>query len=233
MRPKGHHVCGAIYSLLSARASPAWLQQLHDHGFEYNGRRYKLFSFATIPSGQGRLCLVFTSPLPGVASALFEEAVSCGTVRLGSTEYSVVYANMDSLRCEDSVVSFRTLSPIVLTRSAPGKETTFILPDDRGTWERMAEANLVRKYMAWRKATAQAPSAEPQVRIRLRSWYARVVTDKLSFPCAHVHGDVEADPEVVTFALLAGIGEKTGMGFGCVSPDSWGRDFELWFRTYL
>lgn len=231
----------AIYKILS-KADPVFSEWLHNTGYTLEGRRFKLFTFSRLDFGTpfrinrdegtvtlgGRQQLLLSFFVPGavekfVAGVFQDQKFGIGTKPLPPVDFSIQQVELTAPPVFQSVMRFRTLSPIVMPERAEGyANEQYRSPEDAG-YERLFFQNLAHKYESARQHGLAGELAEGPMRFRLLSQpQSRLVTIKAGTPQeTRIRGfdfefELEAPADLLRFGYYAGFGEDNAQGFGMV-----------------
>ncbi|MCF7936044.1 MAG: CRISPR-associated endoribonuclease Cas6 [Synergistales bacterium] len=226
---------GLIYQVLPEQiAGP-----LHETGFPYERRRFKLFAFSWLrgkgapkPSGdavsfRSPLELVISSPrkeiLLGAAQGLLEPR----TLRLGNNEVTCSHVESSAPKAEGSEITIRTLSPITCytteAREEGRKRTIYHAPDEEPFLGQVQE-NLRRKSSL---VFPEEDFAESRVTLepvgRFRPKHNRFQAgDSHKILGWQGRFRLRGPQRMLQVALDAGLGAKNSAGWGCIALDGAG-----------
>lgn len=217
----------ALYSALDA----TFASMLHDQGFRYGKRAFRLFAFSRLLGSytldRERKEIVFANPVRLVVASPVEEFVRQlsnvllkeNGLRLGEQTVFVEEIAYRRPRVRQNRLVVRTLSPITvystLERGDGKRYTYFFAPRERPFAE-LIHHNLAKKWAAWTETPYVGPQllVTPVGRTRLhivtykgtvvKGWSGRFV--------------VEGDPRLIELGLYAGFGAKNAQGFGLCEP---------------
>lgn len=223
------HLQSTIYRGLSKEVGGFF----HDTGFEYESRRFKLFTFSRI-IGKGTLdkansALVFSGPISFVVSSPIKQFCSSlatgllkmGNVQIASEEFSVSSVQVAEPKIETSSILVRCLSPVTvystMTRYDGTKYTVYFDPREP-EFGRLVLSNLSKKYEL---LVQEGPPGDPPFGISPRGTPKLAVLEYKGtiikgYTCRFL---LEGPRDLLQVALDAGIGSKNSQGFGCIVPD--------------
>lgn len=198
---------------------------LHEHGYEVNKRKFKLFTFSRL-LGQYKILgseilfsppinLIIASPLKEFSQYLLNGLLTLGVIRLGKSELYIKKAVMEAPEAK-SKITIKLLSPVVaystLLKPEGGKYTCYFQPGEQ-EFVRLAEENLRRKYQAVYKC--EPPTGEIQIWC-LRPPRLNLIKYK-NFTIKGYSGilKMQGPQPLLQMAIDAGLGSKNSMGFGC------------------
>ncbi len=231
----------AIYKLLQF-GSPEFSEFLHDIGYEINGKKYKLFTFALrfnrfkIEGRNIRLItpeasLFISSPLidkfiRNFVMGTFEKQVI--SVTNGSNQTDFLISQIESLSepLFTDKMKFFLLSPMVLStviNKDDALKQYYLRETDEEDINRVMMNNLLNKY----KLLYREEIEEPYLHLEFDTDYLRKkkrITKKITI---NEYGKnpidviglqapftISANPELIKVGYECGFGEKNSMGFG-------------------
>jgi len=220
-----HYVQSLIYNSIS----PPLAKLLHDKGFVYGKRRFKLFTFSRILGSfrlaKGEGFISFSSPFKIVVSSaveefvrqLAEEFIKRERVRIGTQPVVLHSAEVTDVVIKRPSVKIRMLSPVTvystLLRGDGKKKTYYYSPREKEFGEMLAD-NMRKKFAAFR-------GSEPQGEISFTPLEVKRDDEKVvRFKDTVVKGwtgtyELAGDPDLIKLAYDAGLGAKNSQGFGC------------------
>ena len=219
-------VQGAIY----ANINPVLATLLHDHGFPFKGRTFKLFSYSKIigkyifnkersrivfPEGAS---LVVTSPVDEICRAMAGLILKDG-FRIGSQEIAVKAIDTEEHIIKSESIELELLSPVVVystfTKPDGGKYTCYFQPGEK-EFVRLILENLRKKY----SACYNTPPPEGEFTVRLLNKPRQnLIIYKSTIVKGYTCKLILSGPrELLQIALDAGLGSKNSQGFGCCRP---------------
>jgi CRISPR-associated endoribonuclease Cas6 len=224
----GHLLQGLIYSQME---NPVLRSYLHEHGFAFEKRRFKLFTFSRLmgqvlryneATGQliltPPLRLVVCSPIPFILQELGTGFLRQGRVRLGKAYLEVKEMATAAPRVMRDTVRVRMVSPLVTYSTfsgADGRSFTYYYTPFEPRFSDLVCANLAKKYFIihGRSSQTEGFSIRP-VRVEDRDHKVTRYKDTI---VKGWMGDYElsGDPELLQVALDAGMGAKNSQGYGC------------------
>ncbi len=223
------HYNSIIQAAIYNSITPELAGFLHDQGFKYEKRSFKMFSFSRIMGHyvfnnknkellfQDNFSLYITSPINVFCEELANIMLFSGNVRLGSN-----IANVDKIEVVNPQISsetayFRTLSPIVVysTVLKPNgkKYTCYYQPGDK-EFEKQIGDNLHKKYFSLfrKKPPLNVVKIEKKGSVRQNILIYKGFIIK-GYSCTL---KVQAPREILQLGLDAGLGAKNSQGLGCV-----------------
>ncbi|GAB6932930.1 CRISPR-associated endoribonuclease Cas6 [Calditerricola satsumensis] len=217
----------ALYRALDAR----FATKLHDEGFRYGKRAFRLFSFSRLLGAyvldRDRKEIVFSNPIRLVVASPLEEflrqlsdlLIKEEGLRLGEQTVFIEEIAYRRVRVDRNPLVVHTLSPITvystMTRG-DGKRYTYYYAPKEKPFAELIHQNLVKKWTALTGEPYAGPETvvKPVGRTRLhlvtykgtvvKGWSGRFV--------------LEGDPRLIELGLYAGFGAKNAQGFGLCEP---------------
>jgi len=236
-----YQLSSAIYNLLKF-GSPEFSRFLHDKGFEIDGKKYKLFSFALRPEKTEILDnhLILKSPKISlhISSPLIDSFIKnfvIGTFENQTIEikdkdqtirFKIITAQIIPEPVFNNKMKFTLLSPMVLStiKERNGKMQQYYLrPDDIDDINRVLTKNLLNK----KGLLNRNQTINEYCKIEWDSDYLqrnKRVTKKITinengkYPIdvigIQAPFTIEGDPDLIKVGYECGFGEKNSMGFG-------------------
>lgn len=209
---------------------------VHDEGYEYNNRRYKLYTFSRLEGkfsleGNSRK-IVFYDKVKLMISAMddnFLQYVVNTVIMNNEIQILNNRVNVDEVVCFSNEVKdsgiFRTRSPIVVysTFERNGSKKTYYYNPMEDEFSELIRKNLINKYTAYYGYEPNNSDFEikPAKNHKLKEnivMYKGIVIKGWSG-----YFEIKGSPELMKIAYNAGLGSKNSQGFGFI--DSVG-DFE-------
>lgn len=226
------HYNYALQGFIYAHLSTHLAHFLHDKGYRYKKRVYRLFTFSRL-FGQFQIkkdTIVFTGPIRFQISSplndLLEEfAETLARVPEVSIENNPLLVSSIEVHFSPLVSSLeiiRMLSPITIysTLSTPdGKKKTYYFSPFEKEFTRLTRENIFKKYLSFYD---KKPSSDEfkisALKVNKNSEKIIKYTPKEG-PYTIVKGwmgvyKLEGNPELIRFAYDTGLGAKTSQGFG-------------------
>ncbi|NQS75043.1 MAG: CRISPR-associated endoribonuclease Cas6 [Peptococcaceae bacterium] len=223
-----HFIQAALYQLLD----PIYASFLHEQGYAYEKRQFRLFSFSRLlgkfslqPRESaitfiGPIKLVVLTPLKPISQGIVNSFIMGKEFRIGSQQLFSTGVQLDYPAVSSRKIRIRSLSPIVsystLERHDGSKFTYYFEPSERD-FSRLVAGNLYRKWQAWKRDADLAEvnfdfSIKPLHSIKRRIiMYKGIVIKGYSG-----HYLLEGEPRYLEFALNVGLGAKGSQGLGVV-----------------
>ncbi len=223
-----HFIQSAIYQLLD----PVYAAFLHEKGYTYEKRHFRLFSFSRL-LGQyslepkvgtitfvGPMELVVLTPLKPVSEGIVNSLIMGKEFRIGARVLTGTAVKIDYPTVSSDTVAVRTLSPIVSYSTlmrADGRKFTYYFDPTESEFGRLVADNLYKKLKAW---TPDIAVSREDFRFSIRPLkpaQKRVVIYKGTVIKGYSgYYLLEGEPEYLEFALNVGLGAKGAQGFGAI-----------------
>lgn len=217
-----HLVQAIIYNSLD----PEFAEFLHSHGYNGEGRTFKLFCFSRL-IGKYQIMgpkikfyspvqLIVTSPVERFCQSLLNGLLTKTEFHLADATVGIESIKAEIPKVESEMIRFKLLSPAVvystLIKADGNKYTCYFQPGEREFTEKAAE-NLRKKYQAI--YNTPAPSGELQIRpfrqpkLHVMEYKGNVIKGYSGML------EMKGPRELLQVAVDAGLGSKNSMGFGC------------------
>jgi|LSQX01.3.fsa_nt_gb CRISPR-associated endoribonuclease Cas6 len=221
-----HILQGFIYNNIS---DDAFRQFLHDEGFKYERRNFKLFTFSRIfgnfKMDAGAKTISFTSPIKLIVSSVLDDFVNDfgstllrkDSLILGKTPVKFTSLEVEKYQESSEEVTITMLSPMTSysTVEVHGKKKTIYHKPGEEVFNKLVYENLKKKYKSYygKELPESDFSLEPVNEKDIKLIIARY----RNFIIKGWTGDyiLKAHPEVIGFAYDVGLGSKNAQGFGC------------------
>jgi len=223
-----HLVQGFIYQSMD---NPLLRKYLHEHGFLFEKRRFKLFTFSRLMGQKAHfhqkkkgltltppLHLLICSPIPFILQELGTGLLRQGRVRLGRTQLEVSQIEINSPKVSQERIAVRMFSPLTVYSTLPsieGRNYTYYYTPFEPRFGELVHANLIKKY----KLIHGSPPPEKHFAIEPLNITEKdhKVTSYKNFIIKGWMGDykLHGDPGLLQVALNAGLGAKNSQGYGC------------------
>ena len=208
---------------------PALRSLLHDQGFAFGKRRFKLFAFSRL-MGKFRVLgekgeiaftppcrLVVCSPLLVVVEEMAKGFLRQGQVRLGKNRLTVGSVEVRDTEVTENRITVRMLSPLTVysTLENAGKPFTYYYSPFEPRFAELVRENLAKKYQLvfGQSADLAGFSITP---VGVREQDLKVIRYKGTVIKGWMGKyRLTGKPELLTVALDAGLGAKNSQGFGC------------------
>lgn len=221
-----HIIQGFIYENISDRI---FRKFLHDEGYKYEKRNFKLFTFSRIDGkfdiNPNNKTINFNSPITIVVSSVLEDFINdFGSTLLkkdflflGKTEIQLEEISAYKPNINEDKVVITMLSPMVIysTVEVHGKKKTIYYKPDDEVFNELIHQNLLKKYKSFYGTDLKESyfHIEPIGKDKMK----QVITKYREFIIKGWIGEYEikATPEIIKFAYDTGLGSKNAQGFGC------------------
>lgn len=218
-----HIVQAIIYSWIR---DEKYMDFLHNKGYKFNERAYKLFTFSKI-SGAFKMDkenrkIIFLKDMKLTISSAVDEFMEylLSSILIGNNPINIGGANVKISRVEvknspdlSNKAQVYTLSPVTVYSTLQDKQTRFYNPFDREFSEYIRN-NLLHKYEAYYGSqpentdfTIKPIGAVKEARVNYKGFHI------LSYNCEM---EMEGGEELLQMAYDAGLGGKNSQGFGCI-----------------
>ena len=223
------HLQAAIYDGLSKDVGGFF----HDTGFDYEGRRFKLFTFSRLMGKstfdgaskmlnfEGRVMFIVSSPIKQFCSSLSVGLLKLGIVRIDSVPFSVRSVQVAEPKVQGTSLLVKCASPVTVHSTLSrynGSKYTCYFETGEPDFDRLILLNLDKKFEI---LTQEVPPTSPPFKITPRGTPKRSIlnykgTVIKGYTCRFL---LEGPQDLLQVALEAGIGSKNSQGFGCIVPD--------------
>lgn len=220
-------VQGFIYNHISKELA----QWLHDEGFAYEKRNFKLFTFSritgkfNIDSRRGTIefmspsKLTVSSPIERFTQELANEMVKSNNLRLGKNRVYLKQLDVESPLDFSYEMKIKMLSPVTIystLQKADGSSKTYYYSPFESEFSLLLEANLKKKasiLLENDKVDEYSFSIEPT---RVKNRDQKILTYK-NFVIKAWMGEykIKGSPKLHRIAYDSGLGGKNSQGFGC------------------
>lgn len=225
-----HALQGFIYSHISEHLA----HLLHDKGFRYEKRAFRLFTFSRL-FGKfrikkrnetitfiGPLRLQISSPQDELLQEFAETLARAGEVRINSNPLLVSSIEVHFTPSFTSFQVIKMLSPVTVYSTlftASGKRKTYYFSPFEEEFSRLIKENIIKKYVSFyeKKPAPDDFTVSPE-KINKRAEKIIKYTPK-DKPYTIIKGwmgvyKLEGNPELIRLAYDVGLGAKNPQGFG-------------------
>lgn len=219
-----HLIQGMIYDNLDQSLA----NDLHDKGFSYEKRSFKLFTFSRI-LGRYRLIddkieiispfrLVVSSPVEEILRSLAENLVRKSEINFGSDSAFLEAVNVHFAPEISENTVIRMLSPVTTystLTAGDGKKKTYYYNPYEKEFSELIRRNLVKKYVAIYEKEPRSKEFEitpvgvkqkDEKIIKYKGFIIKAWMGKFR---------IRGNPELIKLAYDTGLGSKNSQGFGC------------------
>ncbi len=201
---------------------------LHDRGFTWEKRHFKLFTFSRL-IGRVRvvkgafqftppLRLTISSPYSEILQSLAENLITREEIRLGRNRLHIASINVHFLPSMDGELTIRMLSPVTIystLKKGDGSKKTYYYNPYEDEFQTLLRENIIKKYRAFyeREPAGKDLSIEP---LKVSRKDEKIILYK-NFVIKGWMGvyRLKGHPELLKLAYDAGLGAKNSQGFGC------------------
>lgn len=219
-----------VYSIFS----PERARFLHESGYEYQSRKFKLFTFSWLKGKKNKIDekhiffqspvkLVLSSPLTPVLEDLASGVLGKEQLRLGNNNLMCNAVKVLKEQKPSGYMQVKALSPITCYSTMYKKDgtpyTVYFSPFEQEFQEQI-QNNLLKKYTLIYPGEPLPesnvdfkPIGRPRLQVALfsaedsrpiKGWWGRF--------------QLEGPKELLSVAIDAGMGAKNSAGWGCVTP---------------
>lgn len=222
-------ITNAFYSLLNSGGAE-YGRWVHEEGWKtLRGTPVKLFSYSRLycpsvifdESGvyymNDSVSFQAASPVTEVIATLVKGAMTGPPVKLGDKLFEVIAVDrVPEPRIGDSV-RVKTLSPVQVTAAVnnlANGEPLHLTAEDKDFTARLERVTF-KKWVAY---LGKEPETFDFNVIPLNTRSTRVFHEGAGryFPVTHGSFELKGSPELLKFVVAAGLGQRTGSGFGCL-----------------
>jgi CRISPR-associated endoribonuclease Cas6 len=218
-----HIIQAMIYDLL--QAEPEILMAFHNEGVSEEGNRYKLFTFSrlkarhrldsgrVIYSGPGQIEIRAADNT--FTDALCKAAYMRKSIRLGDGLLTLTAVEKNDITVFTDTLEITMRSPVTVHRREESGFVRYPAPEEI-LFEELIDGNFRRKYEAF---TGEKP--EEGIRIRPLGDVRRTVTSYKGTKLCAYYGKfcLQGKADYLAFLYNAGLGARTGQGFGMFEID--------------
>lgn len=231
-----HIIQKLIYDLLDEK----YAAFLHNEGFNYNGKKFQLFTFSRLVIENKEVYREAIRIKPGkvylTVSSIDERFIFNivdGLLREKAVKFQEGTFYLQNIFARKNLAAKKivglTISPVVVTKGNTNKPVDFYSPKDNEFLE-VIKNNLKFKYAAYYKEEYEG---DLDVKFLDDKKIKRVVAKYKKWPYEGYLGGfiVEGDTKIVDIAYSCGIGNKNAQGFGCLELFSDINKFENYLRV--
>jgi len=217
-----------LQGLIYKNIFPELAEFLHNEGFCFKKRRFKMFSFSRL-QGVFRINaekktivfedsaeLVISTPLTELSQSLGDFILK-DNFRLGKEQIVIDGIEMKDCIVRDNSIILRTLSPVTAYSTATlpdgSKYTIYYNPQEK-RFEEIINNNLRKKYYALNGE--KAPEYSVHLKIRSKPKLNIVKFKGIIIKGYIFNMELTGPRELLQLAVDTGVGGKNSQGFGCV-----------------
>jgi len=224
-----HILQGFIYANIDSRLS----EFLHNRGYTYRERKFKLFTFSNILNKAEKvnnmlkfnrnISFIISSPMEDFCKSFANSLIQSDELFLGQNPVRVEQIQIENDIVDTEEIVIRALSPIVvystLYRADGSKYTCYFTPGEPD-YERIITENLIKKYVALNNT--DNVDFEEHISIKPLGYFKHNLVIYKNFIIKGVTGKfaLKGDKKLLQMGLDAGLGSKNSQGFGCIMLDS-------------
>jgi len=198
---------------------------LHNIGFLYGKRRFKLFTFSKVIAKlskktdsllvfEGDLTLYFASPLVDIVKSHLTTLLKRENLFLGKNK--VYLESIENIQPkEEEELTVRTLSPITVYRTPKGEKRFHYFNPFQEEFYDILKKNLLKKFnLIYGRNYDRELTIEP-VKVK-KNYKKKIVFKGTLIEAWEGYFKVKASPEMIRLVQEAGLGSKNSAGFGMV-----------------
>lgn len=220
-----HLLQGFIYSNIDNELA----EFLHNHGYIYKGRSFKLFTFSNILNRghkvnntfnfKKNINLIISSPIEEFCKSLANSMIKNNELLLGENIVRVEHIQIENQIISKEEIVVCTLSPIVvystLYKPDGSKYTCYFSPGEPD-FERIISENLIKKYKSFNN---NDEIFEEQISIKPIGRFKQNLIIYKDFIIKGVSGKfiLKGDRRLLQIGVDTGIGSKNSQGLGCIT----------------
>jgi len=221
------HIQALIYNFLD-RAPAQWL---HEKGFKFENRSFKLFTFSSFLEKPrfirdkkififpNEISFLISSPVNWVIEQVVQNIVISEKIMLGNnvTMISTVEIQKD-VNVSKNKIRIKTINPIEVhstLQEMDGTKKTYYYSPAESEFQDLINKNLQKKWTAFYKESCSYDLKISPVRLDLCRENIRLFK-KIIIKGWVGHFWLEGDPEFLKFGLETGLGSRSSAGFGMV-----------------
>jgi len=201
--------------------------RLHNEGYAYEKRRFKLFTFSRILGKIDRnrrngeltffspVQLIIASPIDWIIHEFAQQLIRSGFLRLGGHVFTVESVNVYHPRKFTEQVKIRMLSPMTVystLQKGDGKKKTYYYTPFEKEFSEQISANLCKKYaLLFKEVRSESIEIKPLFnhnRERIINFKGTVIK------AWDGHYLLKGDPDLIQVSYETGLGSKNSQGFG-------------------
>ncbi len=221
----------ALQSFIYRNITPELSNFLHNKGFKFDKRSFKLFTFSRILGKEYRILkdkkmIEFKTPIsfylstiyPPVAEEFTSSIIKLNEVVLWKNRLYVSSIEVFTKKFNKEKILIKMLSPITIystLKKPDGKKKTYYYSPFEKEFSELIEKNIIKKYISYYR---EEPS---EVKFRIKPLK---VSEKRNLITTFYKGtvikgwtgiyEIEGGKELIEFSYSTGIGAKNSQGFG-------------------
>lgn len=219
-----------LQSFIYKNISPRLAKFLHEKGFQYEKRNFKLFTFSRL-FGRYRIdrdkkkiefktpvSFYFSTVYPIIAESFTENLVRMDDLKLARSKILLSSVEVFMKRIVKNKVTIKILSPVVVystLKKGDGSKKTYYYSPFEPEFSELIRKNIVKKYIAYYKKKPLTdnfrinPLKVKEKRNLVITYYKNTVIKGWT----GIY-ELESSPELLEFSYCTGIGSKNSQGFG-------------------
>ena len=227
--PTGYkkYIQGLIYKCFDNKEKK-WI---HEKGYKYEKRSFKLFNFSTFLENGNYLkdnktfkfsspvSFYISSPAEWMMKSIAEDLISRKEIRLGKNILSLKYVEvMNKPEVNNEKIRVRTLTPVevhsTLYKGDDQKKTYYYNPAEE-EYTQLIEENIKKKWEAYQEEKLNKDYNIEPVSVDKMSQTVQYFKD-IVIKGWNGHFYIEGPSELIHFILDTGIGSRNSAGFGMI-----------------
>ena len=232
-----HSLQSLVYSLFPQQEAAF----IHDQGYQFQDRVYKLFSFSNIQCNEtsydkrtkritfyNKITISISSILSDLIQKVANQLLLSESCQLNGLKLYVEKVEFNQNHVSSNTIIVKALSPITVystyERRDGSKITHYFSPWDK-VFEHLIEENFARKYQAFTGNSLSDEKELLSIRPVLVSERNKIITNYKGTWITGWTGiyELKAKAEYLSFVLDTSIGAKNSSGFGFVVPYEQGK----------
>lgn len=220
-----HLIQGLIYSSLNCGMA----EFVHNRGFRYENRAFRLFTFSRLigpfrRDGDqlkfiGPIRLWVSSPIRPIVEELASTWLHLGALQVGEERLVVEAVDLEATPDIGTTAVVRTLSPVTAyetLRAADGRAKTYYYAPTEREFGLLCAANARRKLLALGGQVDESTALTVTPAGRQRHRQAIISYKGTVIKAWHGAFRLSGQPELLRAVIDAGLGSKNAQGFGMV-----------------
>ena len=228
-----YFLTSAIYHTLET-SSPAYSSFLHNHGYQYNSKKFKLFTYSQLFAEKRRIVdntlqilstdvtWYLTSPMDDFVQSFVDGLFNKGQFIIGGYTFALLRAETLQEPEFKNEMRFKCLSPITISTKIE-KEGKLLLKycEPGEEFNKLIRQNLIRKH----EVLYGKPPEDDTFKLEFDQEYVSRrngnISKLIDFKGIKIRGylapaTVSGSPELIKVGYRCGLGDKNSAGFGMV-----------------
>ena len=219
-----------LQSFIYRTISPHLASFLHNKGFEFGKRKFKLFTFSRV-FGKFRFDgergqIEFKTPVsfylstiyPIIAEEFTENLVKADDIKIGKNTLFLSSVEVFMKKINSKKIKIKMLSPVVVystLKKADGTKKTYYYSPFESEFSDLISKNILKKYTAYygQKPVEKDFKITPLKVSEKRNLIITVYKNTIIKSWTGIY-ELEGSPELLEFSYCTGIGSKNSQGFG-------------------